>query len=348
MPTNTPTQSTERDLPRSRRKPVYRGVIPSWFFSIWFHILLLFAAAVGLRSCTGRGDRGESDAEWKTVGLVMRTNTSDAKELSRTAPDANPQDTPPEEPTFAPTEIPTVETDPIESTAPSFPDALTDDLPPVIGPGSGMPSFPDATEMPSNQSRVATAPIAPSGLARGETEFLNIRDKGQRFVYVIDVSGSMSSPPTAIRSAKSELLASLASLSADQQFQVIFFNERPHILHIQGQRRGEIIPATDINRTLARQEIAAVRPNLGTRPMPAIKMALKLEPDVVFFLTDAGQGALTPREIEEITRLNDGDARIHAIEFGKDARLVDSSSMQRLAEQNGGAFQYYDVNQFDR
>lgn len=352
MPLDLPTNNTARDLSRSRWRAQHRGLLPSWFFSIWFHIVLLVVAAWGLRSLTGQGDRGESDTKWRTVGLVMRTNPSDAKPSPEQNASAIESIENPDQQVFEASTAPQVETNPFQPSETVLPKTSTSDFPSVLGPGRAMPKFgaPEASpgEIPAGKSRIATGPIAPAGLARGETDFFGIRDKAKQLVYVIDISGSMASPPSAIRSAKSELLASLATLTNEQQFQVIFFNERADLLRIKGYRPGEMIPATDINRTLAGQEVAATRPNLGTRPMPALKKALALEPDVIFFLTDAESGALSYAEIEKITRLNDGQSRIHAIQFGEGDRLGASSSMEQLAAHNGGAFEYHDVNQGKR
>lgn len=333
--------------PGSPGRSVYRGILPSWIFSFWFHGMLLVVAAFGLRSCTGRGDRGESEAEWKTVGLVMRADHSDAQELT----DRMTEETTPEEPTteqnpFESSTLPTPRPESVTRDSTAVPTAMPNDLPPVLGPGSGTPTFAEASTEEGAPPRIARSPIPASGLARGETNFFGIRSTGQRFVYVIDVSGSMASPPTAIASAKAALLASLASLSPDQSFQVIFFNERPHLMPIKGLRAGEMIPASDINRTLTRQQVAAVEPALGTQPLPALRMALEMNPDVIFFLTDAKESGLSPRELADVTRANGGKARIHAIEFGKGDRLGRASNLERLAEQNGGRYEYHNVDRF--
>lgn len=341
------TQSTTGRPTGLPGRSMYRGVLPSWIFSFWFHGLLLLVAAFGLRSCTGRGDRGESQAEWKTVGLVMRADHSESQELT----DQMPEETTPQEPTteqnpFETSTLPTLRPESVTQDSTAVPTAMPNDLPPVLGPGSGMPAFAEPSAEETAPLRIARTPIPASGLARGETDFFGIRTSGQRFVYVIDVSGSMASPPTAIASAKAALLASLATLSPDQSFQVIFFNERPHLMPIKGLRAGEMIPASDINRTLTRQQVAAVEPALGTQPLPALRMAMEMKPDVIFFLTDAKESGLSPRELADITRANGGAARIHAIEFGKGDRLGRASNLERLAEQNGGRYEYQDVNRF--
>jgi hypothetical protein len=322
---------TAADAPHLRR-----GRLPAWVASIWFHLVLLVAASVGLRSCTGPGQRGEADGDWKTVGLVTRMQASDnSRDTESPTADAL---TPLEATDLPPSDLAAVDAPPV-----ALPDLPGADLPPILGPGAGIPRFTAATD---------DSPLTPSGaapptaLARGETGFFGMQAEGKSVVYVIDISGSMSSPPTAIAAAKAELMSSLESLSSDQEFQIIFYNERPHLLQLEGQPPRKLYPATAINRTLARQKIASVQTGFGTVHLPALRAAFELKPDVIFFLTDADD--ITAKLVEDIRRLNAGGARIHCVEFGQGARLRDTTPMERIAQQNGGAYQYRDVMRLGR
>ena len=332
-------QFASHDSPHLRR-----GRLPSWAASIWFHIFLMFVAANGLRSCTGPGQRGEADADWRSVGLVTRTSTSE-QGLEAAEPAAQPAES--QLTALDTTELPPIDTSELDQPPVPLPEMPS--LPSVIGPGARVPSFSSAAtgESSVTASGIATAPSAPA-LARGETDFFGIRDKGETIVYLLDVSGSMTSPPEAIIAAKRELIASLESLVSDQQFQVIFYNERPSVMRLPGSAPQKLYQATDINRTLARQQIAARQAELGTSHLPALAAALELRPDVIFFLTDAEDPALNARQIDEVRRMNAAGARIHAVEFGKGSRLDSSSALERLARQNHGAYQYRDVMKFGK
>lgn len=339
------TAVSRSSMTASDSRHLRRGVLPSWFASIWLHILILIVAAFGLRSCTGTGDRGEADTEWKSVGLVTRTAATDAEEQNPNAESVETAASPTELET---SDLPTFDESALDAPPVPLAELPGTELPAVIGPGAGVPSFSASAADSDPTGEVATGPIAPTGLARGETQFLGIRDSGQTFVYVVDISGSMSSPPEAMAAAKVELMTSLASLNADQQFQVIFYNERPHVMRLPGRPPEPLYTATDINRTLARQMIAAVQPDLGTNHMPAMKAALEIEPDVIFFLTDAEDPALSAKDLDDIRRRNNSRTRIHAVEFGKGAKLNNSSALERLAQQNRGAYQYRDVMRLRR
>ncbi|MBA3315825.1 MAG: hypothetical protein M3552_05815 [Planctomycetota bacterium] len=333
--------SSELTITRESTRHLKRGFWPSWMASIWLHALLLVVAALGLRSCTGTGDRGEADVEWRSVGLVTRMNSSDA--TSESTADTSEATDPAVDPSLSATEIPLAENLSSDIPPVALPESPASKLPTVIGPGSAVPQFPPAFSPDDLSGSATQPPLAPGGLAQGETQMFGVRDKGERIVYVIDVSGSMSSPPTAIAAAKSELMSSLNSLNADQQFQIIFYNEQAFVLRLRGRPPEKFYWASDINRTLARQEVAAVQPNLGTKHMPALSTALELEPDVIFFLTDAENPALNAKQLDDLRRLNRNGARLHAIEFGKGAKLDAQTALERLAAQNHGAYRYWDV-----
>lgn len=331
-----------RDLtiPARSADHLRRGMLPSWITSIWLHAILLVIAAFGLRSCTATGDRGEAETAWKSVGLVSRMNASESEDLSTSETTHTVEPSVDPEPT---SDIPIAESFASDEPPVPLPTTPTAELPEIIGPGAAKPLFSSSTPSDSVRGSASQAPIAPGGLARGETEMFGVRDRGEKIVYVIDVSGSMSSPATAIASAKSELMASLNTLNADQQFQIIFYNELAHVLRLRGKPPEKYYWASDINRTLARQEVAAVQPNLGTKHMPALSAALELQPDVIYFLTDAENPALNAKQLDELKRLNRSGTRIHAIEFGKGSKLEAQTALERLAAQNHGGYRYWDV-----
>lgn len=180
----------------------------------------------------------------------------------------------------------------------------------------------------------------------GGTSFFGARANGKRFVYVLDASGSMYEH-SAIRVAKAELLASLAQLDIDQQFQVLFYNDRQFPMVAAGGK-AQLFQASDINRNLASQFVTGILPDGGTRHMPAILEALNYAPDVIFFLTDAGLPGLYDKELDQIKRRNGGHTQIHAIEFGKFEQLKTDNFLKKLARQNGGTYVYRDITEFEK
>lgn len=152
-----------------------------------------------------------------------------------------------------------------------------------------------------------------------------------------------------MRVAKAELMSSLERLDATQEFQVIFYNNDPLQL-VPRNTRSELFRGIDTQRLEVRRQADAIVPDGGTRHLEALKMALKLNPDVLFFLTDAAEPELTTAELADIKKRNNGGTRIHCIEFGKGPDLQAARGpknfLQKLADQNDGQYQYRDVTKF--
>ena len=85
----------------------------------------------------------------------------------------------------------------------------------------------------------------------------------------------------------------------------------------------------------------------GTQHGEALEEALKLSPDVIFFLTDADQPELSAERLARIKRRNGGRTSIHTIEFGLGARLSRDNFLAKIARQNGGKYVYIDISKRD-
>jgi Ca-activated chloride channel family protein len=229
----------------------------------------------------------------------------------------------------------------------------------LLGPGAGGPLPLPAGVLADSQKPRQNPGTAQAGGALGSNDgaqglvpFFQIQAHGSRVVYVIDSSGSMSDY-NAIGVARAELLSSLQHINAKKEFQVIFYNTKLHPMLPPGSRKSELQSAklmrgTEINQTLARQFIEGIQPDSGTDHFLALKFALMLKPDLIFFLTDAKEPELSVGELLEIKNLNKGRAKIHAIEFGKGAPLSVTNFLKKLAQQNDGSYRYRDVTTFDR
>lgn len=207
---------------------------------------------------------------------------------------------------------------------------------PLIGPGSSGP----ATGTPDPKSGSNAAGLRP-GYAR--TGVFGVVGEGRTFVYVFDRSGSMDGHGGApLAAAKAQLIASLHDLGPTQQFQIIFYNQHPRVFNPTGVA-GRLVFGTDQNKTLAERFIGGVTADGGTEHEEALERALGMSPDVVFFLTDADEPRLTPKQLARIERLNKG-AVINAIEFGYGPRSQSDSFLVKLAQQNAGHHVYVDVS----
>jgi VWA domain-containing protein len=191
----------------------------------------------------------------------------------------------------------------------------------------------------------ATQPSAPPRSAvpndaSAETHVFGVRGRGSRFVYVFDRSSSMEGAPLA--AAKRELIASLHSLQANHQFQIIFYNEEPHVMPDFRGRASAMVFANEPGKRLAANFVGSVSPHGSTDHLRALRTALAMRPDVIFLLTDASEPQLSAAELATIRRLNERTT-ISAIEFGLGSASPQYNFLQQLAAQNGGQHTYVDL-----
>ena len=184
------------------------------------------------------------------------------------------------------------------------------------------------------------------GIGRGigpGTEFFGAREHGRSFAYVIDCSGSMATR-SSLEVAKRELLSSLNVLPPDARFSVIFYNLKVRVFTDPGGQQG-LMPATSANKARVQDQLRTVAPDGGTDHMLALRTALGLKPEVIFFLTDAD--LMSNNDVNEILA-EAGGTRIQAVEFGRGSDLGMETPLRRLATTTGGTYRYIDVTTFPR
>jgi hypothetical protein len=169
----------------------------------------------------------------------------------------------------------------------------------------------------------------------GRTQVYGLEGQGTRFVYVFDRSLSMKG--AALAAAKRELIASLKKLDRVHQFQIVFYNERPKTM-----QPPAMTFADDNGLRQAESFVGGIVADGGTDHLAALKVALRMGPDVIFLLTDADEPPLGPRQLEEIQRATNG-AMIHVIEFKSGKASGKTSSLKKVAEQNRGEYKAIDV-----
>lgn len=183
-----------------------------------------------------------------------------------------------------------------------------------------------------------------SDSAEATTMVFGVSGSGSRFVYVFDRSDSMNGfGGKPLRAAKSELIRSLRTLTDRQSFQLIFYNDKPKAFQLAGVP-DQLFSGDRSYVALAENYIRSIAAFGGTEHESALKMALRMSPDVVFFLTDARIPRLSASELREIRNLADASgATIHTIEFGADPAAPTDTFLRDLAAQNRGQYQYVDI-----
>lgn len=320
--------------------------VPSWLLSGIFHLgfagLLLFLSQ--LPSCQ-RDIQGDDGDAFRDVGIHQRPSSVDSERDSEAIEESEQSELVYENP------LPT--TLPVQNAAPPVEMSLPqlDLAPPLLGAGAvPMPSLAQNDLLkPSNAPPTATS-IGAGAPTTGGTSFLGIDDVGKRFVYVIDRSYSMENG-NAFNAAKNELLASIARLNETQQFQIIFYSHEVEVLQPRDSRL-DMYWGTEAQRMQVSNQLRTIRPNGGTRHLPALLKAVDFNPDVIFLLTDgAADSALSAAELQQVKQRNRGGARIHCIEFGNGPASVisgEANFLRQLAKQHQGQYTYRDVRTLQR
>ncbi|MGE3807519.1 MAG: hypothetical protein AB7K24_22885 [Gemmataceae bacterium] len=182
------------------------------------------------------------------------------------------------------------------------------------------------------------APFGARGTGQGDragTSFFQVGTKARSVVYVLDRSVSMGLNGT-LEIVKRELLRSLAGLSTDARFQVLFYNSRVEPLQI-GFEMG-LHTASDENLARLKVKLENLQAEGGTAHLPALRAALALRPDAIYFLTDAAD--LGAETLHAVCQLNRGTTSIHTIELVRTRQWQpEKSALYRLAQTNRGHYQ---------
>lgn len=175
----------------------------------------------------------------------------------------------------------------------------------------------------------------------GTTQFFGASAKGKRFLYVIDRSASMAEHG-AMDVAKREILASIGKLSPSMYFQIILYNDEPSVLNLGV---SGLALASERNIAKARELVQSASPLGGTDHEKALRRALELKPDVVFFLSDADDA--NGKMIAQISNLNNRSRKssctIHVIQFVHDPFRKPDKTIRQLAERNRGTYRMIDT-----
>ena len=318
-----------------------RYALPAWLGSVVAHLLLVLLLASVLRYSPPGAVREAT----RTVGLALK-HADDQREYFTDEEDARQN-------AMSPTDVTTKadasgavsENAGMQGLADGPPSDPTTLLPavakptaPTIGPGA-----PAAGGM-AGAAGLTAGPAPSRSVTKGRTRtgVFGVTGEGYKFVYVFDRSGSMGgSGQSSLAAAKLELLASIDRLEPQHQFQIIFYNDQPAVLDIIG--RGRLVFATDQNKALARKFIAGITADGSTDHEDPLLLALRLQPDVIFFLTDADEPSLTPAQLEKVRRLNGGITSVNTIEFGIGPNLRTDNFLVQLARENGGQHVYVDM-----
>lgn len=149
--------------------------------------------------------------------------------------------------------------------------------------------------------------------------FFGLRPVGRRFAFVLDCSRSMNHPhnteaKTRFKRMKLELIKSIQGMGPESEFYLIFFNDfaipMPSPVPVQAAHQPKL-------KYL--HWMKDIKAEGNTEPRIALQHALKLQPDILYFLTD---GSFTYRVEQDLLSLRSGKTEIHTFAF--DAPFTDN------------------------
>ncbi len=209
---------------------------------------------------------------------------------------------------------------------------------------SGVTAPASASSIASSADRAATSGTGKPSLSKVSTSFFGAGAGGNNFCYVIDGSESMRGGPW--EAARAELIRSVASLKENQRFYIVFFNQELSLLPEPGKREpaSTSLYATKENIEHAINWIESLKVARGAPPTDALKHAIELEPDAIYFLADGATKIDVPGFLKKLNRTDDfisGEqirVPIHAIAFYSPEE--GQSLMRKIAAENKGQFIY--------
>lgn len=313
-----------------------RRRVPAWLMSAGIHGVLLLVLAWSVRLAP----RGLPVEPGRTAGIVLvrpsqgRTEYFSEQEVSESATDRGATSTSSALPATA-SALPTAAEIPIDLAG-----ALPSDDALTSGMGSDLAdALPGAGEL--------TAGDGPGKKLGGEakTYLFGIEGEGRDFVYVFDRSSSMEGfGGRPLAASKRELISSLQALQQTHQFQIIFYNNEVSAFNPNAPQPARMMFADETNKQLAERYVEAIHGTGGTEHMKPLSLALRMAPDVIFFLTDAAEPQLSTRQLDQLRRMNSGSV-VHTIEFGSGPSPGGDNFLKKLARQNGGKHVYVDISQ---
>jgi hypothetical protein len=164
--------------------------------------------------------------------------------------------------------------------------------------------------------------------------FFGVETTGQSVVFVVDSSASMNHPheseaKTRFGILKLELIRAISRMDASMSFYIIFFNDKS--LPMPADRMQ---PASASVQRQYIEWMVGVRAKGQTDPRTSILEALRMQPDVIFFLTDGNFEASIRRDLKKFSQRK---VAIHTIAFGN---RIAEKQLQEFAAANRGQYRF--------
>ncbi len=149
---------------------------------------------------------------------------------------------------------------------------------------------------------------------------LGIKTKAEKFVFVVDMSGSMEnyrqsvilSVEALLAGFKTEIELAMIGFSAS----AMFFTISPHLRHWPANRTYFRVNQNTRNRVMSQTNAWMRQVGGGTPTLEALQGALALNPEEIILLTDGQPHGNWRSVVNTITHLNTQKIPIHAVAVG--------------------------------
>jgi hypothetical protein len=192
-----------------------------------------------------------------------------------------------------------------------------------------------------------TGQLAPFGVPGGgggigpKSNFIGLGGNARRIAYVCDASGSMLNMFDSLRV---ELRKSIDGLKPIQAFNVIFFQDKGY----KAADVGALMMANPENKRKTFDFLDKFFVRGETDPIPALELAFKQGPDLIYLLTDGDFSGPGNQAVIDFCkkRTADGKVKINTIAFiAKESKdnpqdLEYVKALQEIAKNSGGRFKH--------
>jgi hypothetical protein len=318
--------------PHAARNPPHQ---PLWKTALFLSCVIHVGAVVMLGVVIDRSHGGSAGNSEHAIGIVLDRNAADER-LS----ESNSHVT---QAVYATDQLPT---------PPALLVADETETPPANQASQQPAATPSAANgnnakgtPPNSGKPPASGNYGPSNGSKVSVRIFGVQGVGTKFVYVFDRSSSMEGAPLA--AAKQQLTDSLNSLDSIHQFQIVFFNHQTRMFDATGGGH-RVAFATERNKQLAAKFVGGITADGGTDRLAALRAAIAMQPDVIFFLTD-DDDPMPESELAEVNQLNRrSNAAICTIQFASGPPKSSDNFLVELAKQTGGQYGYVDTTKLSK
>lgn len=334
MAINPPERLKRREIPELPRLELGLRSIPAWLISLLFHVAAVVLLGV-FWTAQPSGTGGQADRP-AGIAVVYESQGEESYELQ----DSNDTES--------------GATDSVSPSA-SIENSLNSSSALVDSAQQELSNLLPGSVSAGAESEAAAGGVGLSGGGEGlsgsggvstvKTKVFGIEGEGNRFLYVFDRSGSMNGYSGApLREAKRELTQSIESLGEAHQFQVIFYNEFATVYGGANPGGPKLLRGDEESKRKALRFIRNISADGSTEHIPAIRRGLSMNPDVLFFLTDADEPVPSSSEMESLFKAaSRSGTTIHCIEFGSTNRQNSGGWIEELSRQTLGQYRYINL-----